>query len=223
MLHYIDKNNRELSHNVDLLEQTYRLRHEVYVRERGWTGLARPDGREIDQFDTADAIYLAWEQRGRVLGGARFIPSDKPHLMADIFPHIATLAPVPRRANVWELTRLFSVRDPEGEVKRNTVIGDLLCGMFEMGLHYKLEGISMVCDTFFLPRFLEQDIEATPLGLPTPYPEGVCIACVMPVNITQLGAVQRARGVSETVLFPVKRASRRRDRVDQRTPVHVTH
>ena len=178
------------------------MRHDVYVRERGWKALERPDGRDVDQFDTSDAVYFVWADDTRVLGGARFIPTDKPHLMSDVFPQIATFAPVPRRKDVWEITRIFSVRDSSGKVSRNTVIGDMLCGMFEMGLHHGLSAISVVCDTFFLPRFLEQDIRATPLGLPTPYLEGICIACMLPVDHAQLAAARNARGVTDAVLFP---------------------
>jgi acyl-homoserine lactone synthase len=144
MLHLIDKKNRSQPRYSSLLEETYRLRHDVYVRERGWKALERPDGREVDQFDTPDAIYFVWANDTHVLGGARFIPTDKPHLMSEIFPQIATFAPVPRREDIWEITRLFSIRDPSGRVNRNTVIGDLLCGMFEMGLHHGLSAISVV-------------------------------------------------------------------------------
>ncbi|RZK93426.1 MAG: autoinducer synthase, partial [Methylobacterium sp.] len=34
------------------MEQVWRLRHEIFVEEKRWLDLARPDGREIDQFDT---------------------------------------------------------------------------------------------------------------------------------------------------------------------------
>lgn len=207
MLHLIDRSNRDLARNQALLEASYRVRYDVYVRERKWMALDRPDGREVDQFDNADATYFVWESSGRVLGGARFIPSNLPHLMSDVFPHIATLSSVPQRPSVWEITRLFSVPDPDKKIKRNTVIGDLLCGMFEMGLRYKLEAISVVCDTFFLPRFLEQNLKAIPLGLPTPYPEGVCIACTLPVTVTQLQAAREARGVQGAVLFDVGMAA----------------
>ena len=221
MLHLINEENRDQAQCVELLEQSFRLRHDVYVRERGWKALDRPDGREVDQFDNNDATYLIWANEARVLGSARFVPTDKPHLMSDVFPHTATFAEVPRRASVWEITRFFSVRDPDNLVKRNTVIGDILCGMFEMGLHHKLEAISVVCDTFFLPRFLEQSIEATPLGLPTPYAEGICIACMLPVNLTQLAAARTARGVNETVLFPVVRDPRPREDTERRLFEHA--
>jgi acyl-homoserine lactone synthase len=121
--------------------------------------------------------------------------------MSEVFPHTATFAPIPRSPDVWEITRFFSVQDPRGQVRRNTVIGDILCAMFEMGLHHRLSAISVVCDTFFLPRFLEQDIKATPLGLPCAYPEGVCISCLLPVNTDQLAAARAARGVNGVVMF----------------------
>ena len=203
MLRLIDRSNRDIPENTALLETFYRVRHDLYLSGFGRRELARLDKREVDQFDTADATYFVWERDGEVLGGARFVPSHLPHLMSDIFSHIATLAPVPRRATVWEITRLFSVPDSSKRVKRNTVIGDLLCGMFELGLHKGLEAISVVCDTFFLPRFLEQNLKAIPLGLPTPYPEGICVACTLPVNEHQLRAARDARGVHQAVLFDV--------------------
>ena len=159
MLHLVNRDNCRLSKYANLIEQHYVLRHKVYVHERGWKDLDRPDGREIDAFDNDDASYLIWEKANRVLGAARFVPTNKPHLMSEIFPHTATFASVPRTPNVWEITRFFSVHDPKKEVRRNTVIGDILCGMFEMGLYYGLSAISVVCDTFFLPRFIEQMIE----------------------------------------------------------------
>ncbi len=71
------------------LEQDFRLRHEIYVGERKWMDLAKPDGRERDQFDTPDAIYLFAIEGGKVLGGSRLVPSLKPHLLSEVFPTLA--------------------------------------------------------------------------------------------------------------------------------------
>src|SRR3712207_7392983 len=46
------------AHHSDLIERCYRLRHRVFVEERHWEDLRRPDGRDVDQFDTADAIHV---------------------------------------------------------------------------------------------------------------------------------------------------------------------
>jgi acyl-homoserine lactone synthase len=201
MLHLIDATNRNSRKNQDLLEHSYKVRHEEYVKGRGWKGLDRPDGREIDQFDNDDATYLIWADKDEVLGGARLIPTHKPHLMSDVFPHIVTLGELPRTPRVWELTRLFSTRSGTSTVNRRVVTGDVFSAMFELGLAYELDAISIVCDTFFVTRFLGMGLEVTPLGLPTPYPEGVCVAVRLPVNLKQL---RIARGPNRgNVLFEV--------------------
>ncbi len=40
------------------LEEMHRIRHRIYVEGRGWKALRKSDGREVDEFDTDDAVYL---------------------------------------------------------------------------------------------------------------------------------------------------------------------
>jgi acyl-homoserine lactone synthase len=40
---------------ADVLDEYFRLRHEVFVGERGWNDLRRPDGRDIDAYDNDNA------------------------------------------------------------------------------------------------------------------------------------------------------------------------
>jgi acyl-homoserine lactone synthase len=204
MLHLINADNCHLPQNVELLEQSYRVRYDIYVNGRGWKALTRPDEREIDQFDTSDATYLLWADEDEVVAGARFVPTHLPHLMSDIFPHTVTLGEIPHTPKVWEVTRLFTSRSGKSKANRRNVTGEVLCGMFEMGLHYELESISVVCDTFFMPRFLESGVQIRPLGLPTQYDEGICIACIIPVSLAQLAAARGGR--RGTVLFDVDAA-----------------
>jgi len=44
------------------LDQYFKLRHHIYVGERGWRTLKRPDGREMDAFDTPDAHIFSASQ-----------------------------------------------------------------------------------------------------------------------------------------------------------------
>ena len=69
MIHAISAVNRHLYD--DVLEQHFRLRHEIFVEERKWETLRRPDGREIDSYDNEDTIYLLALDRRRVVGGHR--------------------------------------------------------------------------------------------------------------------------------------------------------
>ncbi len=219
MLHLIDSRNRDLPKHQRLLEASYQVRYDIYVNWRGWKALQRPDGREVDQFDTSDATYLLWADGEEVVAGARFVPTNKPHLMADIFPHTVSLGQIPRSPKVWEITRLFTARGGSSSVNRRNVTGEVLCGMFEMGIAYRLEAISVVCDTFFLPRFLESGVEINPLGLPTAYDEGTCIACIIPVSLQQLAAARGGRRGS--VLFDIATPDSARVPVHAESPVHV--
>lgn len=219
MLHLVDATNRDEAEYRDLLENSYRVRHEEYVKGRGWKALDRPDGREIDQFDNADASYLLWADGSEVLGGARLIPTDKPHLMSHVFPQIVTLGQIPRTSSIWELTRLFSTRGGASQVSRRQVTGDVFSAMFELGLAYELSAISIVCDTFFVTRFLGMGLEVKPLGLPTTYDEGMCIAVLLPVNVKQLAI---ARGPNRgTVLFDVGTPATIRPPTTPRPEIHV--
>jgi acyl-homoserine lactone synthase len=221
VLHLIDAKNRDVPPHEQLLEESYLVRYDLYVKGRGWKALDRPDGREIDQFDTLDATYLIWADGLEVVGGARFVPTDKPHLMSEIFPHIVTFGSVPRNPRVWEITRLFTSRGGKSSANRRSVTGEVFCAMFELGVVRRLEGISVVCDTFFLPRLLEAGIEVKPLGLPTPYDEGTCIACFIPVNLDQLSA---ARGGNRgNVLFQIEAPVRERAPAYARSEVHAAH
>ena len=66
---------RDNSHRYrEELDQYFRGRYDVFVRERGWKDLERPDGRDIDQFDTEDAIHLLAIEGSEVIGGFRFNP-----------------------------------------------------------------------------------------------------------------------------------------------------
>ena len=62
-------------------------------------------------------------------------------------------------------------------------------------------------------------LEVTPLGLPTAYDEGMCIAVLLPANAKQLNI---ARGPNRrTVLFDVNVAQIERRPVDPRPEIHV--
>jgi N-acyl-L-homoserine lactone synthetase len=79
-LHVVCETNRHLYESV--LDDYFRIRHQIYVVERAWKELERPDGREIDQFDTPRAIYLMAMEGRRVVGSHRLVPTDGPTLMS---------------------------------------------------------------------------------------------------------------------------------------------
>jgi acyl-homoserine lactone synthase len=88
------------------LDQFFQARHRVYAEELKWVPCA-PNGREIDQFDTVDATYLLVIEKGQVIAGSRMIPTDRPHLVAEVFPDAFNLGPIVRSKQVVEWTRGF--------------------------------------------------------------------------------------------------------------------
>ena len=55
-IHVVQRDNRHLYENY--FDPYFRLRHDIYVKQRKWMALDRPDGLEIDAFDTEESVYL---------------------------------------------------------------------------------------------------------------------------------------------------------------------
>lgn len=90
------------------LDEFFRARHKVYAEELAWVPPS-PDGLEIDPFDTAHAAYLIVTDELGVVAGSRLVPTDKPHLLSEVFPASCDLLPMPRDPRVVEWTRGFVV------------------------------------------------------------------------------------------------------------------
>lgn len=93
----------------ELMERLVRYRHKVFVETLGWP-LQTSGCREVDQFDRTDTVYLvARDGGGNVVGTARILPTDKPFLLGDVFPQLMGDEPMPRAADVWEISRFAAM------------------------------------------------------------------------------------------------------------------
>lgn len=89
-------------------------RYQVFVRELGWP-LQCPEGQEWDEFDRPDTLYvLACDKQQNIFGCARLIPTHRPYLLAEVFPHLVGDAPLPYQQDIWELSR-FAMSSPKGQ------------------------------------------------------------------------------------------------------------
>lgn len=162
-IHVVQRDNRHLYEKY--FDPYFRLRHEIYVKQRKWMALDRPDGREIDQFDTEDAVYLFCLDGNQLIGAMRALPTLQPTLMSDIFPELAIRGPV-HRADVYELSRIFVIPERRGEHAGPRVEMLLLTAIMEYGISIGLTGFSIVLESWWLPRFQRCGWRAHPLGLP---------------------------------------------------------
>jgi acyl-homoserine lactone synthase len=205
-VHTVHVGNRHLYE--DAMEQHFRIRHDIYVGERKWMDLARPDGREVDQFDTQEAVYLLALEGDRVIGGSRLVPTTGPHLLGDVFPHLANVRGVPRRPDVFEWTRIFVIPARREGGRLNKTAGIIYCGILEFCLDHGITQISGVCEVYWIPRLLGLGWNPLPLGEPI-VKDGMTVAGVTcDVTDAALAATRSVYGISGSVL--VENASRYR-------------
>jgi acyl-homoserine lactone synthase len=199
MIYVIDSRNRDGF--PAQIEEMFRIRHDIYVGRRGWSALKRPDGRDIDQFDTDRTVYLlGLDEEARVTAGLRLNPTTGPHLIRDIFPHTVTNEPIPVGEHIYEFTRWFVVKERVSSGKKSRVAGELLVGMLEYGKQIGLTHISLCCDAFFWKTMRDTRWDVRRLGPVTRYPEGKCIAVLFEVSERMIQNTREVRGVTGDVL-----------------------
>jgi acyl homoserine lactone synthase len=90
-------------------------RHAIFIESLGWQ-LPVENGLERDQFDRADTLYVVAKDKAEVVCGcARLLPTTKPYLLDEVFPHLLGDTPAPHSRQIWELSRFSSKPKPGDE------------------------------------------------------------------------------------------------------------
>jgi acyl-homoserine lactone synthase len=188
----------------DLLDRQFQLRHEVFVRERGWTAFDVDGTHEKDQYDDDAAVYLvAANDAGAVAGGFRLYPTVLPHMLSEHFTQLCDGALIQRR-DVLELTR-FAMRKSE---RRSRHYFELLLAIQEYGLMEGLSGFTSVINPLRIPILQGFGLEIEPLGLPTMIDGEATIAVLFHVSENCLARVSKAVAIENSV-FALPQTSRR--------------
>lgn len=193
MIHVISAANHHLYE--DVLEEHFRIRHDIFVEERQWETLRKPDNREVDSFDNEDTIYLLALEGRRVIGGHRLYPTTKPSMMSEIFPHLAEVRGCPSDPLVWEWSRYFIIRNRrDGNLNLR-----LMAAVQEFCLAEGIAKISAIMETWWLPRFQEAGFVVTPLGLPALVENAWTMAALIDVSRDTLRAINERTGLSSVI------------------------
>jgi len=204
MIHIVTASNQHLYQNE--MEQAYRLRHRLFVDEMKWTDLAKPDGREIDQFDDEYAVHMLYIEDGKVLGYQRMLPSTRPHLLSDVMPQLCE-DERPVGPHIWEWTR-YCVEPGHRERGRalSPVANALLSGIVEWGLENGIRTIIIEMNPLWLLRLVQLYFRTMPLGLPQKIGEQDVVAVTATFDHRTLARLQEMRGNSQRALQEPKRA-----------------
>lgn len=182
------------------LEEAFRLRHEVFVEEKGWHDLARPDKREIDQFDDENAVHMVCKRDGKVVGYQRMLPTTKPHLLSTVLSDLCE-GERPAGANIWEWTR-YCVAKPHRERGRklSPVANELLSGIIEWGMIAGVNHIIIEMEPIWLLRLVQLNFMVTPLGIPRQIDGEDVVAVVAHFDRRTLKMLRAMRGDDSAVL-----------------------
>ena len=163
MLHIVNGGN--VAHYASELEQAYRLRHRVFVEEKGWQRLRSKDGLERDGFDDAYAIHLMIVEAGVVVGYSRLLPTSRPHLLSDVYPYLAQRS-IPRGGDVFEWTRYCVAPRKRGDGAVGNTGSQLLYCVLDYAMSQGVAALTMQSDPLWITRFLDFGFHVEPLGLP---------------------------------------------------------
>jgi acyl-homoserine lactone synthase len=193
-VHVISATNKHLYQ--DAIESHFRIRHDVFVGERGWKALERPDGREVDQFDDDDSIYLLAMDGARVIGGHRLYPTLKPTMISEVFPHLAAQRGIPSDPYIWEWSRLFAVK----ERRDRRVYLELLAALQELCLDEGVTQVSGVLETWWVAGFQQVGMAVHPLGLPANHENDLIMAALFDISARTLDQIKSIGDISGSVL-----------------------
>ena len=178
----------------DAIEQMHQTRRKVFVERLNWKLRVDEAGREIDEFDTADADYMMDidPDSGCLLGSLRLLPTDRAHLLSVHFADLCETA-IPRGEDVREISRLVTAPDlPRDRCMR--VRHRLASALMEYGLMIGLRSYTLVTHTSWLPTLLCVGWTCRPLGLPADKDQQSIGAMAIEVSQAGLTAIRSFGG-----------------------------
>lgn len=193
MIHIVTRDNRRLFHHA--LMEMHRQRKEVFVDRMGW-GLGDSVGLEIDQFDSAEAVYLIeLTSEGHVMQSARLLATTQPHLMSELFGVLCD-AGAPRSPQIWEASRFCPAPDTPKGAERREMLARMIAAILETAILFGVEQVSFVASAALAPLAANAGWRVTPLGSKRRIGRERLVAMLADVTSDGLATVRRRHGIA---------------------------
>lgn len=151
-------------YKAELIE-AYKLRHQIFVEEKGWEEIRKDDGIEKDQFDFADAVHMLLYEHGQLIGYQRMLPTTGPYLLSEVYPQLCE-SELPNDPAIWEWTRFAVEKEHRGGGRKLSRAGNLLLSaIVEWGLERGVHSIVIEMNPLWLLRLVQLYFKVTPLGI----------------------------------------------------------
>lgn len=163
----------EVDAHPDLMDAVFRLRYEHFVLRRNWS-LPTRAGRDIDQYDAADAAYVVAlaDKDGSIQGYARLNQTLRSSLLADLFPHLIETGEAPRGPTLFEGTRFALSPGLRSRAESRRVRSQICLAAAQWVLDQGGTHLQTVVDYSAFPTFVEMTLHTLPLGLHHDYGGG---------------------------------------------------
>lgn len=169
MIHVID--NHLAADCRTLLQSMFADRKRLFVDLFGWDVPVVDGQYEMDQFDTADAIYIVIaDSDGGHEASLRLLPTARPHMIDTVFRHLCPIG-VPAGETIWESTRLC-LPQRHGAERRRELRNMLISAMVDVALERGIDGYTGVLPDPFRREVLAMGWRAEPLGPSVRMPGG---------------------------------------------------
>ena len=151
----------------DRLDQMYRLRYEVCVKQWGWKIPNQQAGVDKDDFDTDDTIYLMYfdERRDDIIACCRLNPTTKPYMLSELWPQHCDLQPLPNDSKVWESSRFVVSGNLDSKAEYLEVMWRTCVAITEYCLRVGIEAIAWYTSPIWY-QTMNSVMPVQPLGRP---------------------------------------------------------
>ncbi|MEZ5939509.1 MAG: acyl-homoserine-lactone synthase [Hyphomonadaceae bacterium] len=203
MIHVVSADTQHLYPRQ--LDQMFRMRHAYYVEGHGWAGLRSQGGKEVDEFDDEDAIYLmSLDPWGDVAASMRLNRSTGPTLLKK-FSDLAE-EPLPEGDWAWDVSRWFahpSHRRSDNPRWPSNHQRELIVGLLEFCQSRGITTLTMLIEERLAERIEAYGWPTRRLGDSRPYENGKGVALALEISVgPEVLVATRARtGILNTTLF----------------------
>lgn len=185
------------------LDQIFRLRHRVFGEQLGWD--VRSDrGRERDEFDDADPVYLIGrDDDGKVVATVRLLSMSGPCMVGGVFKPLLDSAAPARTDRHWEASRLaVEMRSFAARHLRiaNCFTQRLYAAVAEWGLISGIQKVVTIYDPV-TERFVRRlGIRPSWRGPMIDFGKTSAVAVSFDVTRDALDAIRKSGGITGSVL-----------------------
>lgn len=206
MIIVTDALNRE--RHTDIIDEMYRLRARVFQDRLGWD-VKVTDGREFDEFDALDPVYIiALDESGHVVGCMRLLQTTGPHMLSDVFHEILDGEPPLRSAQVWEATR-FCVdterlsRSGRASNSISYVTSEVMIAAFEYGQEAGiLDAVAVIDPVMNRVMIRSGNAPYDYLGTAKPMGKVTAMAALMDCSEERVARIREFSGITHDVFTP---------------------